>query len=151
MITININGVQANLANIVNNLRCTFTKERYELAAATALLPEIRRRIHVDGVASDGSKIGTYTSSYLKYRSNNNRSKDSKVILSFTRQMENDISVVAGTSGWAIGYKNDINGKKVNWNEDHFGKVIFHLTKKEQEQVIAIAILELKKALKDCK
>lgn len=36
---------------------------------ASSVISEIRKRIHVDGRASDGSAIGDYTSGYLKVRS----------------------------------------------------------------------------------
>ena len=36
---------------------------------ASTVIGEVRKRIHVDGRASDGSQIGSYSRGYLKVRS----------------------------------------------------------------------------------
>lgn len=43
-------------------------KEQLERKVAALLLPEIKKRIHVRGENALGSKIGTYSKSYMVYR-----------------------------------------------------------------------------------
>lgn len=135
---------------LTKKINCLANKERYELIASESMVGEIRHRVHIQGLASNEQPIGTYSTSYLEYRNKNKRGKDTKVILSNTRQMENDLSVIAGTKGWAIGYKNSFNADKAEWNEKHFNKAIFKLTPTEKKQVVEIVFKELKKAIKEC-
>lgn len=98
---------------------------------AIELITEITNRIHQKGLASNGTPIGTYSTDYMKVREKNNRSTDRKVIISLTRQLENDWSVLATQRGYGIGFKNSINAKKIGWVEDQKGKVITDLSKEE--------------------
>jgi hypothetical protein len=59
-----------------------------------------------------------------KARPNYNRTADTTVILSLTRQMENDESVVPTPSGYGIGFLNPFNFKKAIWCEETYGKKI---------------------------
>lgn len=94
------------------------------------------KRIHIDGISADGGPIGRYSTSYLKYvRPKFNRSKDTKVIVSLTRQLENDWSVIATTYGYGIGFKNPFNYQKARWVEKDMGKPIFDLSAGEQQYV----------------
>lgn len=52
------------------------------------------------------------------------RDADTKVILSLTRQMENDLSVVETPTGYGIGYLNDFNYQKAIWCEETYKKPI---------------------------
>lgn len=100
------------------------------------LIAKMTERIHDQGMGSDGQpiKAGGYSSSYLKYRQKyHNRSADPKVIISLTRQLENDWSVVQTQGGYGIGFKNQINYDKVGWMHDLFGDRIFHLSTEERE------------------
>lgn len=66
------------------------------------------RKITLDkktGVFSGEDKVGTA-------RPNYQRSSDPKVILSLTRQMENDLSVIDTPTGYGIGYLNPFNMEK---------------------------------------
>jgi hypothetical protein len=104
---------------------------------AIETIPLMTRRIHQDGVARDGSQIGTYSSSYLKLRqAKYNRSGDPKVIVALTSQLENDWSVIATDKGYAIGFSNTFNLQKARWVEDIKGKIIFSLSEDEQQFVI---------------
>lgn len=69
------------------------------------------------GVFSGDEKVGTARPRY-------NRSSDTKVILSLTRQMENDMSVIASGSGYGIGYLNPLNYQKAIWCEETYKKPI---------------------------
>lgn len=112
---------------------------------ALELIPKIQDRIHVQGLAADGKQIGTYSTPYLKIRSgvsgksgkkssskSYNRGTDSKVILSLTRQLENDYAVVGTPRGWGIGFNNPFNANKAKWNNKRYGgRVIYDLTDQE--------------------
>lgn len=75
-----------------------------------------------------------------------NRGSDTKVILSLTRQMENDFSTGAKnknvskiSGGYGIGWKNEINAKKAEWNETRYKKKIFNLTAEEKDLALKLA------------
>jgi hypothetical protein len=61
-----------------------------------------------------------------------NRTGDTKVILSLTRQMENDTSVIQTDTGYGIGYLNPLNYQKALWCEETYKKPI--LTKLTDEE-----------------
>lgn len=87
-------------------------------AVAVSALSEIKVRVHRDGTNSKGTPIGTYSNSYLARRQKApyNRTGDSKVIFSLTRNMENDLTVTAGDNGsYDIGFNNPDNAKKADW------------------------------------
>lgn len=60
-----------------------------------------------------------------------NRSTDSTVILSLTRQMENDMKVIKTDNGYGIGYSNQFNYNKAVWNEIRYKKNIWSLSESE--------------------
>lgn len=125
---------------------------------ATTAGAEIKYRIHTEGLNSDNAQIGTYSSPYLKLRqSKYNRTSDTKVIFSLTRQMENDFGIVASDpiktpTGYGLGFKNNAtykdvgkgkkkgsgkvrtisNAQKAEWLQEKFGKV-YSPTEKEKE------------------
>lgn len=84
----------------------------------------IRQRVHVEGINSSGSDIGSYSSAYLKYRQKKwNRDGSSRVILSASRQMENDLALtiadpIKTTRGYAVGFKNRFNADKAQWLQE---------------------------------
>ena len=92
------------------------------------------------GKFSKGSKAGAARPKY-------NRTSDPKVILSLTRQMENDFSVIALGVGFGLGYKNKFNFDKARWAEKNYKKKIFNLTADERVTATAIAQRELSKQL----
>ncbi len=114
---------------------------------ALTVLPEMRRRIHVDGKDSSGNAIGTYSPGYMRMRTGksktgprHNRTSDPKVILSLTRQMENDMVVVPTPRGYGIGYNNPLNFKKAGWNEETYKKkILTKLTDQELELAVTTA------------
>jgi len=141
---------------------------------SVSLLPVIKSRIHENGTAADGSKIGTYSNAYLKLRIGNyanadkktkgkskgelknsgthtkglsagkarpkyNRTGDADVVLSLTRQMENDFSVQPTDKGYGLGFNNDENYNKAIWNEKRYAKLIYGLTENEKQKVIDVA------------
>jgi hypothetical protein len=134
---------------------------------AAAVLPELKKRVHIDGKGSDGSAIGTYSPGYMKLRTGNyansgkvsrgankgklkdagtisrgdrkgqprpkyNRTADTKVIGSLTRQMENGLSIMPAGNGYGIGYTNPHNYDKSQWLEGTYKKDIWELTVEEK-------------------
>lgn len=84
------------------------------------------------GLFTRGEKKGQARPQY-------NRTSDRKVVISLTRQMENDFSVIATDKGYGLGYKNIENAKKVGYVETTYNKKIFGLTSSEKEKVKSIA------------
>src|SRR6185436_1504106 len=85
------------------------------------------------GVISRGPNKG-------KPRPKYNRTAETKVILSLTRQMENDMSVLPSGSGYSIGYNNPDNFQKSQYNEATYKKKIWNLT--EEEKMLAKEIAQ---------
>lgn len=93
----------------------------------------ITKRIHIDGNASDDAPIGNYSKGYLQLRqAKYKRNADSKVIISLTRQLENDYAVVATQRGYGIGFLNKHNFDKSQWVQLTYGKRIFDLSEREK-------------------
>lgn len=92
---------------------------------------------------------GVFTKGPLKGspRPNYNRTNDTKVVISLTRQMENDFSVIATEDGYGLGYNNSLNFQKAGWVEATYDKKIFALTPDEQKQAIEIANEETNKII----
>lgn len=104
---------------------------------AIEVIPMMTERIHQKGEASDGNQIGTYSNSYLKLRQTKyKRDSNNKVIVSLTRQLENNWSVIATQSGYGIGFANPFNLQKARWVEGNKGKTIFNLSQTEQNYAI---------------
>ena len=119
MATINVNTNIAEVnARILAKLAKLKDKETLLRPLCFDLLELMKLRIHEKGLNAKGSAIGKYSNTYLKYRQRkHNRSADSKVIISLTRQLENDWSVIATSKGYGIGFKNPFNYQKSIWIE----------------------------------
>lgn len=138
-------NVTTNIDQVINSLESKLgdaTKQYVTLRVATALLGPVKSRIHEEGLASDGAQIGTYDNAYLRERQKkpNNRTPDSKIVLSLTRQMEGDFSVQAvGSTSYGLGFNNSANYEKAVWNDRRFGHIVYALTKEEEEKAMEIA------------
>lgn len=64
-----------------------------------------------------------------------NRSNDTKIIVSLTRQLENDWNVIATDDGYGIGFLNPHNFDKARWVEANKSKKIFSLSGPELQYV----------------
>lgn len=89
------------------------------------------------GTISRGVKKGQPRPKY-------NRTADTKVVASLTRQMENDFGTNAEDpaqteAGYGIGFKNPHNYDKSQWVEATYKKPIWQLTQEEQNLVQQIA------------
>jgi hypothetical protein len=111
------------IGTILSKFRELDNPETISRAAALAVLPELRNRIHVEGLDSKGAKIGTYSNSYMKVRERYNRTADKNVVASLTRELEN---------GYTIGNTSPSNDEKITHLEEKYGD-IWLLTEKEQD------------------
>lgn len=120
--------------SILKKLKILQDREHLLRPVAFDIIALMTERIHQDGKASDDSQIGTYSNRYLRLRENKyKRSSDTKVIVSLTRQLENDWSVIATEKGYGIGFLNPLNFQKAGWVEDVKDKTIFKLSKAERD------------------
>lgn len=122
-------------ADIAAKLAAINNPEALLRPIAFDLVAKMTERIHDRGLASDGGPIGTYSDPYLRTRqAKYKRGADTKVIVSATRQLENDWSVVAtGKKSYGIGFKNQHNRDKSKWVEATYNKKIFSLTADERQ------------------
>jgi hypothetical protein len=164
--------VKVNIKPVTDLLRSKLAKlsdKDYLLRpVAFDVIDLMTKRIHIDGKASDGGQIGTYSKGYLALRSgefknadrnkkgetknsgtftakaaevgkprpNYHRGTDPKVIISLTRQLENDWSVIATQKGYGIGFLNLLNYQKSQWVQQTYKKKIFDMTASEKEYAI---------------
>lgn len=132
MITIKSN-IKIVTGRIKQQLEKLKDKEYLLRPVAIEVIPIMTERIHQKGQASDGDQIGTYSNAYLRLRqSKYNRDSSNKVIVSLTRQLENNWSLIATPTGYGIGFTNPFNLQKARWVEEINGKVIFDMAKTEQ-------------------
>ena len=112
------------------------------------LIDLMTKRIHIDGKSADDSEIGTYNKDYLSLRRRKyNRTADNKIIVSLTRQLENDWNVIATEQGYGIGFLNPHNFDKARWVEGNKKKIIFSLSQSEQQYVNDTVNILVKNAL----
>lgn len=90
---------------------------------------ENKGKIKNSGVYTRGDKAGQNRPDY-------GRSSDTKVIVSLTRQLENDWAVLATpNNGYGIGFNNPFNTQKARWVEEQKKKIIFNLTAQERDYI----------------
>jgi len=136
MITVKSN-IKLVAGRIKQQLEQLKNKEYLLRPVAIEVIPMMTERIHQKGEASDEGQIGSYSNSYLKLRQNKyKRDASNKVIVSLTRQLENDWAVIATQNGYGIGFTNQFNLQKARWVEGNKGKTIFSLSKTEQDYAI---------------
>lgn len=133
-------SITTNIGEVTERIKAKLAKlgdkEYIPRTLSFDLIDLMTKRIHIDGVAADGSQIGTYNKSYLSLRQRKySRTSDNKIIVSLTRQLENDWSVIATEDGYGIGFLNTLNFQKARWVEANKDKVIFSLSGPEQQYV----------------
>lgn len=140
--------ITSNIPFVIGNILAKFRElgnpETVSRAAAIAVLPELHYRIHTKGQKTDGSAIGTYSNSYLKLRQKKpyNRTADSSVIASLTRQLEDSYTLKATEKGYTIdNLGNKIQGEsktKTEFLEEKYGE-IWALSQRELEMTQIVA------------
>lgn len=132
-------SIQSNIGEVTGNIEEKIKKlgdkEYIPRTLSFDLIDLMTKRIHIDGVAADGSQIGTYNKDYLSLRQRKYKRTDSKIIVSLTRQLENDWNVIATDDGYGIGFLNSHNFDKARWVEANKDKKIFSLSATEQQYV----------------
>lgn len=135
------------IADILSKINMLDNPETVSRAVASAIMPKMRKRIHVDGNNSKGSKIGTYSTAYLRLRQKKyNRTADSDVIISLTRQLENSYVLGATQNSYNISFSTPLSFDKATWMEEKYGK-IWDLTIEEQDIASLVANEETKKIM----
>ena len=122
----NLGKVTESLIGKLRSLSTTELQDKLTREIATTVLPNMRYRIHTEGKDSQDKAFGEYNNAYLKRRQQKpyNRTSDPTIVLSRTRQMENDFSVVKNRSrnGYGLGFKNSFNGQKALWLQQRYGR-----------------------------
>lgn len=132
--------IKTNIGEVTDEIRAKLAlladKENIPRILAFDAIDLMTKRIHIDGEAADGGQIGTYSKRYLALREKKyNRSKDTKVIVSLTRQLENNWSVIATDKGYGVGFLNPFNLQKARWVEQGKGREIFSLSRSEENYI----------------
>lgn len=144
--------VSSNISFVIGSMLAKFAEienpEFVSRAVATAMMPEIRERIHERGENSKGQPIGTYSNSYLRMRQRKpyNRTADPEVISSLTRQLENSYVLAPQQNSYTMGVATPLSAEKIKWLEEKYGS-IWQLTQREREQSFEIAAIEAQKIL----
>lgn len=133
-VTVNTDITQV-FKSMATNFELLLDKEYLLRPLAIETIPSMKDRIHKQGKASDLGPIGTYSTGYLKLREEKGRGKDEKVIVSLTRQLENDWAVLGTSKGYGIGFNNPFNKDKARWVEDAKSKIIFNLSPDEKQYI----------------
>ena len=131
-VTVDISKAIQKVDTIFDKLR---DKEYLLRPVAIETIANMKPRIHQDGKASDGNQIGEYSNGYLKTREKAGRGKDKKVVVSLTRQLEEDWVAVPTQNGYGIGFNNPFNFDKAKWVEEIKKRIIFNLTAEERDYV----------------
>ena len=133
--------------NIIAELDNLIDTDQAERAALITVLAFYKDRIFVEGKDANGRLTKTYTKKYIKVRAINNRGSNPKKIFSLTRQLENDLTLLAGSL--SFGCNNPHNYDKTQWLQAMEGTEIFdNLTSEELDLLIKVFDFEVKKRLK---
>lgn len=138
------------LADINAAVEKVADKEFIPRIVANGLLDVVPFRIHNEGRGSNGEVIGPYSKRYYEYRQKKpfNRDAQPNVVVSLTRQLENDWSVIATPKGYGLGFKNAFNKQKLFWVEQVRQTKIGELTAGEIEYITETVQEELINAFK---
>ena len=139
--TINQNQIPADIAMITKNLLLHVND--YEIAGLSELAGLYKRRIHNNGEATDGSKIGNYKSAqYKAFRVLQNRQvsyKDLELYGDLRRSEQ--IGVSNGRN--VFGFTRDLSRLIAEGQQEQTGKIIFGVSDKEQQAADDAYIREL--------
>lgn len=154
------------LLNIVTKINNAIRSPQVRRIAASTVLSKQKPRIFEQGLAGNGSKIGTYGTNPISIARNRQARNTGKtffkggyaeyktaigknpgyVNLTNTGQMASDYGLIVNGDQLAFGFQNDLNGDKAGWMEEKYQKEIFELTDSEFELYINTTLYELDKA-----
>lgn len=132
------------ILNITTKVTEAVKSDRVRWIALSTVLSQHKPRIFVNGVASDGSQIGTYSKKYAEYKSKKGRNAGF-VNLVDTGQMMSDYGLIATGDKYAFGFQNGFNADKMDWMTDKYQKDIAHLSEQELELLLNVLTDELGK------
>lgn len=138
-------AMETNLEYTINTISDSLSNidiDQMTRLQASSLMAEMRQRIHVKGLATDGNPIGTYTPGYMRVRQRHGRKEEGKVVLSLTRAMENSMVLIPIENGTGIGYTTAEQLQKAKWNDKraaYGSREIFAPTENERKMVEQIA------------
>jgi hypothetical protein len=131
--------VTTNIAVVFDRLKSNFellkNKEYLLRPLAIETIPLMKERIHINGQATDGGQIGTYSNGYMAAREKAGRGESRKIIVALTSQLEQDWSVIATDNGYGIGFNNVLNAQKARWFEENKKRIIFNLSAEEKQYI----------------
>lgn len=152
--------------NLISQLNRMQLNDRAGIAAVNSVLAQMKKRIFQQGKASNGSKIGTYSTNpisiskkaqarntgktyfpggYRQYKSLTGKGANT-VNLRNTDQMMMDLSTTVVKKGqYGIGFNNQFNADKMDWNEEKYGKDIVDSTNAEDNTFARVYEFEIKK------
>lgn len=150
--------------NVLNEVNKMLQADRVMIPAMNSLLASHRKRIFQEGKASNNQKIGSYSTKpisiskkkqsrstgktyfkggYREYKSLTGKGSN-YVNLRNTDQMMMDLgTMIVGRNEYGIGFSNQFNKDKSEWNEDRFKKTIFETTDSEDDLVMRVIDFEL--------
>ena len=137
--------IESNLDVVVSKLDTNMSEidiDKMTRLQASSLMAMIRKRVHVDGNASDGSPIGNYSKAYKeRIRPKHGRKEGYKVVLSLARAMENGMVLYPIPNGTGIGYLTKELLQRAKWQEKracYGSRSIWSPTEQERETVLKI-------------
>lgn len=151
---------------LISQLNRMMLQERAGIAAVNSVLAQQKKRIFQSGKASGGAKIGSYSTKpisisrkaqsrntgktyfkggYREYKSLTGKGSNT-VNLRNTDQMMMDLGTTVVAKGkYGIGFSNQFNADKAEWNEEKYGKDIFSTTAQEDNTFVKVFEFEIGK------
>ena len=155
------------LLNIVNKVNNAIRSPQIRRIAASTVLSKQKPRIFEQGLAENGSKIGTYGTNPISIAKNRQARNTGKtyfkggyseyktavgknpgyVNLVNTGQLQADYGLIVNGDLLAFGFQNSVNADKAGWMESKYDKEIFELTDPEFNLYVEVLSFELNKAI----
>lgn len=151
---------------LIAQLNKMIVNDRAGVAAVNSVLAQQKKRIFQQGKDSSGGKIGTYSTNpisiskknqarntgktyfpggYRQYKSLTGKGSNT-VNLRNTDQMMMDLGTTVIKKGqYGIGFSNQFNADKAEWNEDKYDKDIFSTTNAEDNTFVRVFEFEINK------
>lgn len=133
------------ILNITTKITSAIKSDRVKRVALTTVLSQHKPRIFVNGVAADGTKIGSYSLKYAEQKRKRGRNT-AFVNLVDTGQMESDYGLIVSGEQYSFGFQNSFNADKMGWMSEKYQKDIAHLSKEEMELLVNVINDEISKA-----
>lgn len=151
---------------LISQLNKLIVNDRAGIAAVNSVLAQQKKRIFQQGKDSNGSKIGSYSTTPISISKKNQARQTGKtyfkggyrqyksligkgsgtVNLRNTDQMMMDLGTTVVARGkYGIGFSNPFNADKAEWNEERYEKEIFNTTTQEDNTFVRVYEFEIKK------